>query len=74
MIYNSHGMRLVAHQPFEGFENAIEKNTDIHSSSDIFETLQTRMKVMDTDIGKNIKDKIEDLNMLVSAYQMGLIS
>lgn len=32
------------------------------------------MKVMDTDIGKNIKDKIEDLNMLVSAYQMGLIS
>lgn len=74
LIYNSHGMRLVAHQPFEGLENAIEKNTDIHSSSDVFETLQTRMKVMDTDIGKNIKDKIEDLNMLVSAYQMGLIS
>lgn len=73
LIYNSHGMRLVAHQPFDSLQNAIEKNIDIHSSSDIFETLQNRMKVKDTDIGLQIRDKIEDLNMLVCAYQMGLL-
>ncbi len=73
LVYNSHGMRLVAHQPFEGLEKTIEKNIDIHSSSDIFETVQNRVKVKDTDIGSSIADKIEDLNMLVCAYQMGML-
>lgn len=73
LVYNSHGMRLVAHQPFEGLQNTIHNNTDIHSSSDIFETSLSRIKVKDTDVGSSIKDKIEDLNMLVCAYQMGLI-
>lgn len=73
LVYNSRGMRLVAHQPFEGLEKTIANNVDIHSTSDIFETLQNRVKVKDTDIGLSIRDKIEDLNMLVSAYQMGVI-
>lgn len=73
LIYNSHGMRLVAHQPFEGLEKTIANNIDIHSSSDIFETAQNRVKVKDTDIGASIADKIEDLNMLVCAYQMGIL-
>ena len=73
LIYNSQGMRLVAHQPFDSLQNAIEKNTDIHSSSDVFETLQNRVKVKDTDIGHQIQAKIDDLNLLVRAYQKGLL-
>lgn len=73
LIYNSHGMRLVAHQPFEGLKKTIDNNVDIHSSSVIFETLQNRVKVKDTDSGLAIMDKIEDLNMLVAAYQMGIV-
>ena len=73
LVYNSRGMRLVAHQPFEGLKKTIAGNVDIHSSSNVFETLQNRVKVKDTDIGSSISDKIEDLNMLVSAYQMGII-
>ena len=73
LIYNSHGMRLVAYQPFEGVENCITNNYDIHSTVDVFETANNRMKVIDTDIGDDIKEKIEDLNLLVSAYKTGLI-
>ncbi len=73
LVYNSRGMRLVAHQPFAGSEVAIENNSDIHSTSTVFETLQNRVKVLETDIGASIQEKIEDLNMLVSAYQMGIL-
>lgn len=73
LIYNSHCMRLVAHQSFEGLKNTIENNLDIHSSSVIFETMQNRVNVKDTDSGLEIMDQIEDLNKLVAAYQMGIV-
>ncbi len=33
LIYNSYGLLLVAHEPFESTEAAIEKESDIHSES-----------------------------------------
>lgn len=65
LIYNSHCMRLKAHQPFESIEKVLEENKDIESSTDIFETEETRIRVKDTDIGKKIREQIADLTLLL---------
>lgn len=65
LIYNSHCMRLKAHQPFESIEKVLEENKDIESSTDIFETEETRIRVKDTDIGKKIREQIADLTQLL---------
>ena len=64
LIYNSHGMRLNAHKPFESIRKVLEENKDIESSTDIFETEEKRIRVRDTDIGKSIQEQIEDLKMI----------
>lgn len=69
LIYNSHGMRLKSHQPFENIHKALQENKDIESDSDIFETGEERILVADTDDGKKIKGNIEDLKRLLSAYR-----
>ena len=43
------------------------------SSHIIVETKSKRMKVKDTDIGKNIQTQINDLKKLLKAYRIGLI-
>ena len=64
LIYNSHGMRLNAHKPFESISKVLEENKDIESSTDIFETEEKRIRVRDTDIGKSIQEQIEDLKLI----------
>ena len=74
LIYNSHGMRIVSHQPFGSIESVLEENQDIESHSDFFETQVERVMVMDTDIGNDLSDKIYDLSQLLSAYRTGLLA
>lgn len=73
LIANSHGMRLVAHEPFESMEAAIQKESDIFSDSIMIETALVRKRVADTDIGKELKASIGDLEELLKAYQTGTI-
>lgn len=73
LIYNSHGMRLKAHQPFESIAKVLSENKDIESSSNFFETETERVMVKDTDNGKVIMDTIHDLELLLAAYRQGLI-
>ncbi len=73
LIYNSHGLRLTSHEPFESQEKAVKENKDILSHSAILETASSRILVSDTDAGKNIKEKIHDLKMLLAAYRLGII-
>lgn len=68
LIYNSHGMRIKAHQPFESVEKALMENRDIESTSLEFETGAKRVLVGDTDIGKAIKQDIEALKELLREY------
>lgn len=68
LIYNSHCMRLKAHQPFESIQKVLEENKDIESSTDIFEMEEKRIRVKDTDIGKKLQERIEDLQMLLEYY------
>ncbi|MBR5485361.1 MAG: fructose-1,6-bisphosphatase [Oscillospiraceae bacterium] len=74
LIYNSVGMRLVAHEPFESAESCIQNNTDILSSVIISQRASNRMTVADTDAGAKLKADIEDLKMLLEAYVSGKIS
>ena len=74
LIYNSHGLILAALDPFESTEAAIEKESDIHSESVVVRLSAERKSVGDTDTGKKLKQRIEELEALLDAYRSGLIS
>ena len=73
LIYNSLGLRIKAHQPFESVHKALRENKDIESSSEIVETERERVMVKDTDNGKRISSDIQDLEKLLKAYREGEI-
>lgn len=73
LIYNSYGLRLVSHEPFESKEMAIAKESDIHSETMVVERVFRRRSVADTDAGKEIEESIVDLSNLLSAYRDGTI-
>ena len=73
LIYNSHGMRIKSHMPFESVERVISENLDIESRANQFEIEPYRVMVGDTDIGKRLAAQIEDLNELLTAYRDGSI-
>lgn len=74
LIYNSYGLILAAHEPFESTEAAIEKESDIHSDSIIVKRVVQRKLVGDTDIGRELKEQIADLERLLEAYRSGRIT
>lgn len=62
-----------AHQPFAGRERAIRENFDISSSTDIFERMETRRKIEETDRGREIRSRIVDLRLLLDAFRDGAV-
>ena len=74
LIYNSYGLILAAHDPFESTEAAIENESDIHSDSKMVKWVPERKCVGDTDIGRELKEKIKDLEKLLEAYYTGTIA
>lgn len=68
LIYNSHGLRLCAHEPFDSIEKAIEQRSDIHSEVTVFETRQNRLLVRDTDTGKELCSQLEGLKLLMRSF------
>ena len=73
LVYNSYGLRLVAHEPFESTEAAIEKESDIHSDITIVEEVRKRKSVEDTDIGRELEGQIRDWEKLLRAYRGGAV-
>lgn len=73
LIYNSYGLLLSSHEPFGSIEKAIKEEKDIVSSTVILEHSLSRKRVADTDIGREIKKEIKELEMLLIAYRKGLI-
>jgi fructose-1,6-bisphosphatase-3 len=73
LIFNSHGIRIKAHKPFESVYKALGENKDIESVSQIVEIEENRVMVKDTDIGKRILEDISDLQMLLLSYRSGEI-
>lgn len=73
LIYNSYGLVLVSHEPFESTQKAIEEEKDILSTTVVLEQEVERKRVGDTDIGEELKLQIKDLEMLLDAYRKGII-
>lgn len=73
LIYNSYGLLLSSHEPFESIRKAIEEEKDILSSTSILEQVASRKRVSDTDIGEELKKQIKELEMLLIAYRKGFI-
>jgi fructose-1,6-bisphosphatase-3 len=73
LVYNSYGLVLTSHQPFESRKKAIEEDIDIHSTSIVVEKVLARKDVADTDTGARLKEKISDLELLMHAYKSGTI-
>lgn len=73
LVYHSKGFVLVQHEPFTSTNDAIQKCTDIKSTTMIVEMSAHRMRVADTDIGRELGKQITDLESLLYAYRHGLI-
>ncbi len=71
LIFNSQGLKLVHHKPFESTQKAIEEGIDIQSTSFIVESKINRIKVKDTNIGIELCEQITDLKRLLHAYRTG---
>lgn len=74
LIYNSYGLRLVAHEPFESTEAAIANEKDIHSETTVVQRVYDRYLVGDTDVGRELREQIADLERLLAAYRNGEIT
>lgn len=73
LVYHSKGFVLVQHEPFTSTADAIQKCTDIKSSTQIVEMSAHRMRVADTDVGHELSKQIKELEHLLYAYRHGLI-
>lgn len=73
LIYNSYGLTLVSHEPFDSIEKVIKEGVTIQSTNNLVEEVSKRKMVADTDTGKELLIKIRYLEMLVFAYKNGYL-
>ena len=71
LIYNSHGIQLVEHESFESREQAILSGSDIHSRTLLQDFSGKRIRIKDTDKGKELLEQIESLEQLLAMYRNG---
>ena len=71
LIYNSHGIQLVEHESFESREQAILSGSDIHSRTLLQDFSGHRIRIQDTDKGKELLGQIQSLEQLLHAYRTG---
>jgi fructose-1,6-bisphosphatase III len=71
LIYNSRHLALAEHKPFQSGESSgLQCNTP---KVKIVEVMDQRVTVANTDIGKELDNKIEGLMELLDAYNEGII-
>lgn len=73
LISNSYGLLLASHAPFESVQRVIDENLVMQTHTEILEMNQVRIRVKDTDEGREIQGKINNLEELLGAYRKGLI-
>lgn len=67
LIYDSHSLNLAQHPPFsENYRENAPKVT-------VVEKMPERVNIADTDLGKQISEKLADLECLFAAYRSGEI-
>ena len=70
LVFNSHGMQLVQHEPFESRQKAITQGVDIKGTRFLVEFDTKRMMVRDTDRGRQIQQQVDDLKRLLEVYKL----
>ena len=73
LLYHSRGFQLVQHEPFTSARDAIVRETDIKSTTQIVEMSAHRMLVADTDKGEELRTQVADLKNLLYAYRHGIL-
>ena len=73
LVYHSRGFELIQHEPFRSADDAIRRGTDIVSSKQIVELSGHRIRVRDTDKGRELQEQIDELHELLHAYRHGII-
>lgn len=61
------------HNPFESRQKAIEEGSDIISNTVLSQWGSKRLRVRDTDKGRELQTQVKDLHHLLYAYRRGLI-
>ena len=74
LIYNSYGLAITSHAPFESLSDIIEKNHEMMSQKYIVEKEDIRILIEDTDKGKNLLENVNDLKNLMFLYDSGVIA
>lgn len=74
LIYNSRSLKLVQHEPFESREMAVRNGMDVISETKVLEFAEKRQLVRDTDIGRELRSQIDDLQQLLRAYRSGALN
>ena len=73
LVYHSRGFQLVQHEPFTSTQDAIVREIDIKSTTQIIEMSAHRMLVADTDKGEELKAQVADLKELLYASRHGIL-
>lgn len=73
LVFNSRGMTLRTHQPFESTQKAIHEDEDIRSTCEVIYTAPRRLTVADTDEGAEIRARIADMKRLAELYERGTL-
>ena len=74
LVFNSHGLKIKSHMPFEGVAAAIDENADIESEAIQVERFPRRRYIADCDDGVKLRRRIAALESLLSAYRSGEIT
>lgn len=74
LIYNSYGLAITSHSPFESINSIVEQNCEMVSQKYVVEKVGKRLLVQDTDNGKNLSNTVKDLETLMFLYESGIIS
>ncbi|MGD7045774.1 fructose-1,6-bisphosphatase [Jeotgalibacillus proteolyticus] len=70
LLYNSYGMQLVAHQHFNSKEDILINGTDVLSVKRLVDKELKRKKVMETNVGEELLQKVTLLNRLMEYRYM----
>lgn len=73
LIFDSHGLILASHEPFESTQEAVENNVDVVSQQQVLETRPKQLQIRDTDEGREIQGQITALKALLKAFRAGII-
>lgn len=73
LVFDAQGLLLVAHQPFESAQHAVEDGAETDNVTEVLNVKGRLLKVRDTDEGIALKHNIELLQELLTAYRSGQI-